>query len=317
MKVGFTTTMPVEIIYAAGHTPVDLNNIFITSAAVDYVEKAENRGFPRNTCSWIKGIYTAVHEHGIDAIVAVTEGDCSNTRSLMSVFQEENVRVIPFAFPIQLDRETLQREILQLTRALKTDEQEVMRIKKELDKIRSDLIYLDELTFDQDKVTGKENHLWLVNSSDFNGNPEDYSHRLQKFLQEAVNRTRLSYQFRFAFLGVPPIFEDLYDFLMENGIHVVYNEIQRQFSMPYLEPDIVDQYLHYTYPYTIFERLQDIKPELVRRNVDAVISYSQAFCHRQIDNIVLRRHISIPILLLEGDKPGKLDARTKLRLESF
>ena len=29
-KIGLTTTVPVEVIFAAGDTPVDLNNIFIT-----------------------------------------------------------------------------------------------------------------------------------------------------------------------------------------------------------------------------------------------------------------------------------------------
>ena len=29
-RIGITTTVPVEIIIAAGHTPVDLNNLFIT-----------------------------------------------------------------------------------------------------------------------------------------------------------------------------------------------------------------------------------------------------------------------------------------------
>jgi len=39
-RVGFTTTIPVEIIFAAGKIPVDLNNVFITdedpSAMADF-----------------------------------------------------------------------------------------------------------------------------------------------------------------------------------------------------------------------------------------------------------------------------------------
>ena len=60
MKIGFTSTVPMEVIFAAGHIPVDLNNIFITSDnAGDWVNKAELKGFPRNICSWIKGLYIA------------------------------------------------------------------------------------------------------------------------------------------------------------------------------------------------------------------------------------------------------------------
>ena len=59
-KIGFTTSIPVEVIYAAGKVPVDLNNLFISSKdASHHIDNAECDGFPRNMCSWIKGIYTA------------------------------------------------------------------------------------------------------------------------------------------------------------------------------------------------------------------------------------------------------------------
>ena len=39
-KIGITTTVPVEILIAAGLKPVDLNNIFITSKkSSKYIEK--------------------------------------------------------------------------------------------------------------------------------------------------------------------------------------------------------------------------------------------------------------------------------------
>ncbi|MGC9362622.1 MAG: 2-hydroxyacyl-CoA dehydratase family protein, partial [Candidatus Syntrophosphaera sp.] len=73
----------------------------------------------------------------------------------------------------------------------------------------------------------------------------------------------------------------------------------------------------YTYPYSVFERLEDIKVELEKRRIDVVIGYTQSFCHLQIDNILLKRNIDLPFLTLEGDQPEELDSRTLLRLESF
>ncbi|RLB69432.1 MAG: 2-hydroxyacyl-CoA dehydratase, partial [Deltaproteobacteria bacterium] len=32
MKIGITSTIPVEVVLAAGHTPCDLNNIFISAS---------------------------------------------------------------------------------------------------------------------------------------------------------------------------------------------------------------------------------------------------------------------------------------------
>ena len=90
LKIGITTTVPVEIILAAGYTPVDLNNIFIMDNEPNkLVEAAETAGYPRNICGWIKGLYSVVlsPENNINKIIAVTQGDCSNTHALMETFR--------------------------------------------------------------------------------------------------------------------------------------------------------------------------------------------------------------------------------------
>ena len=317
MNIGFTTSFPVEIVFAAGHKPIDLNNIFVAGNAKKFVEEAEFEGYPRNICSWIKGMYSVALTSEIDAVIGVVEGDCSNTHSLMETLKDKNIEVIPFSFTYNRDRKELEAEINKLEEYFQVEHSDVLKVKKRLDKIRRKLIRLDELTWKENKVTGLENHLWLVNSSDFNGDPDDYENRLDTFLQEVKKRDPIKTDFRFGFLGVPPIITDFYDFLLEHKTNIVFNEIQRQFSMPYLEENLVDQYLKYTYPYSIFDRLEDIKFEIKKRNLDAVISYSQSFCHRQIDNILIKKYVDIPVLTIEGDQPGELDARTKLRIESF
>ncbi len=60
-KIGITTTVPSELIFASGAVPVDLNNIFITSGhRKDFIRSAERAGYPRNVCGWIKGLYGTV-----------------------------------------------------------------------------------------------------------------------------------------------------------------------------------------------------------------------------------------------------------------
>ena len=317
MKIGFTTSFPVEIVFAAGHTPVDLNNIFVLGDAPAYVEAAEFAGYPRNICSWIKGMYSVAKTAEIDAVIGVVEGDCSNTHSLMATLQDEGKEVIPFSFPFSKDLDFLKKEFAKLEDYFQVEHATVLQMKKRLDQIRRKLIILDQLTYQENKVTGLENHLWLVNSSDFNGDPDDFEKRLDKFLAEAKQRPPIQAEFRLAILGVPPIITDLYDYLSEMNCQVVFNEVQRQFSMPQLEEDIYQQYLSFTYPYTIFDRLADIKPQLEKRQVDAVISYAQSFCHLQIDTMIIKKHLPYQVLAVEGDQPTTLDARTKLRLESF
>ena len=111
--------------------------------------------------------------------------------------------------------------------------------------------------------------------------------------------------------------DDIFDVVQESGAQVVFNEVQRQFSMPEREGSIVDQYLAYTYPYSVFHRLDYIVPELKKRSVDGVIHYVQSFCHRHIEDLIIRKKIDIPILTIEGESPGSVDVRTKLRIQAF
>jgi len=118
-------------------------------------------------------------------------------------------------------------------------------------------------------------------------------------------------------LGVPPIFNDLYSFIESLSARVVFNEMQRQFSMPYPTNSLLEQYLSYTYPYDIFNRIKDIKKEIKRREIDGLIHYVQSFCFRQIEDTILKKTLKLPILTIEGDQPSPLDSRNKTKLEVF
>ena len=315
--IAFTSSFPVEVIFAAGHIPVDLNNVFITNDSSAKVQNAELKGFPRTFCSWIKGNYIAALSTNPDLIIGIVEGDCSNSNSLLDIFTEDHFPVYRFSFPADKNYEDLDKEITRLEDYFGVSRKETLQAKQRLDKIRRKLIILDEWTWKERLVSGLENHFWLVNSSDFMGNPDRYESELDAFLTQAKKRDPLPAKLRLAYLGVPPIYKNIYETIIELGGDVLFNEVQRQFSMPYLLPDIVSQYLAYTYPYSVFDRLQDIKRELEKRQIEAVISYTQSFCHLQLDNLLLRKHIDLPFLTLEGDQPEEIDARTLLRLESF
>lgn len=316
--IGITATVPLEIILAAGLRPVDLNNLFITSNSPGkLVTQAETAGFSHNICAWIKGIYSTVINHGIREVIAVTGGDCSNTIALGEVLERRGVRVIPFEYPLDRSRETLQAQMESLRKELSTTWHEIEGMGSRLESIRAKLKRLDQLTYAKNVVTGLENHQFLVSSSDFNGNPDLFEKDLEQFLAKVQDRTPRTDEIRLGYLGVPPIFTQFYEFIESLDARVVFNEVQRQFSMPFGQVDIVEQYLQYTYPYDIGTRLRDIKEAINGRQLDGLIHYTQTFCYRQIYDIVLREVIPIPILTLEGDRPGPVDGRTALRIETF
>lgn len=299
--------------------PVDLNNLFITSGHRDrYIKAAEHEGYPRNVCGWIKGIYgTLAVDDCIDTVIGVTQGDCSNTHALMETLQLRNVRTIPFAYPYDRDPETLCREIGRLASELGTTIPDAEEVCAALEPLRRKLDRLDEMTWKENRIRGQENHFWLVSSSDFNGDWQEYEAKLDCFLAEASGRIPFCEPVRLAFIGVPPILDDFYDVAEEYGARFVFNEVQRQFSMPDRKGGLVHQYRAYTYPYDIFHRLSFILPELELRGVHGVIHYVQSFCHRQIEDLILRKKIPLPVLTIEGDQPGRVDERTRIRLQAF
>jgi len=308
----------VEIVLAAGMTPVDLNNLFIASQEPDaLVKQAESAGFSHNICAWIKGIYSAVLNQDIIKLIAVTGGDCSNTVALSEILARKGVEIIPFEFPLDRDREALTAQMDRLRVSLSTTWADIKSVKSRIDRIRSKLRELDRLTFQENVVTGFENHIFLVSSSDFKSDPDRYEKELDDFLADAKKRVPRKDKIRLGYLGVPPIFNDFYEYIESLGGRVVFNEVQRQFSMPVEDEDIVGQYLNYTYPYDIDGRLEDIRTAVKERALDGLIHYTQTFCFRQLYDIILREDLSVPILTLEGDRPRKLDSRTAFRIESF
>jgi benzoyl-CoA reductase/2-hydroxyglutaryl-CoA dehydratase subunit BcrC/BadD/HgdB len=317
-RVGLTTTIPVEIVYAAGLTPVDLNNLFIASPDPGaFLEIAENAGFPRTVCSWIKGIYGAVVDTGIDRVIAVTGGDCSNAVALAEVLEARGVRVHRFDYPLDRDRVLLKRAMELLMEEMGVSWDMVAGAALRLDRIREKLRRLDSMTFEDNVVSGRENHEFLVGSSDFGSDPDSYEQALDAFLGEAAGRSPFTSPLRLGLAGVPAVFDDIYDVLEQLGAGVVFNEVQRQFSIPGGGPDLVDRYLAYTYPYGLKQRLADIAAAVRERRLDGIIHYTQTFCHRQIHDILLRETLDIPVLTLEGDRPGPIDGRTLTRVETF
>lgn len=318
-RIGITSTVPVEVVLAAGDVPVDLNNLFAGDPdPARFIRFAEEAGYPRNICGWIKGLFGVVMEtRCVDAVIALTQGDCSSTLALVETLIVNDVPVFSFEYPFARDRDVLRLQIEKLAQRLGTRIEAAGEWMERLRPLRRKLADLDSLTWREGVVTGEENHRMLLSASDFGGNIARFDQEVTELLEKARFRQPLPGKVRLAYIGVPPMWSDLHRFLESQGARVVFNEMQRQFSMPFDSPDIVQQYLTYTYPYGVFARLEDIEPALRERGVDGVIHYTQSFCFRQIEDLIFRKKLALPILTIEGDQPASLDGRTKLRIGAF
>ncbi len=316
--VAFTSTIPVEIVFSSGRKPVDLNNLFISSSEQkNYLKEAEEQGLPRNLCSWIKGVYIAALKTKAKTVIGVLEGDCSNTHALLDLWKEKGIEVIPFSYPADRCPELLKFQIEKLKKKFKVSDQELNETHQKLNSLRELADRIDYLTWKENLISGFENHFFLISTSDFISSTKAYERKASRLIAEASRREPFPQKVRLAYVGVPPIFPEIYRFLESIGARVVYNEVQRQFTMPKNRHNLIDQYLSYTFPYDIYARLEDIKEEVKKREVHGVINYVQSFCYRSIYESLIKRSLNLPVLTIEGDLPGELDFRTRLRLQSF
>lgn len=317
-RIGITTAVPLEVLFAARVEPVDLNNRFIAHSNPEaLVEDAERSGFPRNVCTWIKGIYSVVRREGFKRVIGVVQGDCSNTHALMEILRSEGVETVEFAYPYSREPSEVRRELDRFLKAFGVSWHKAQKMQEKLREPRALLEELDRLTWEEGRVRGEENFQWCLSSSDMLGDPVLFAEKLKAFLQEARMRPAEPEGIPIGLVGIPPIVSDLFPFLLDRGVSVVFNEIPRQFTLPAFREDLVNQYAAYTYPYDIFFRIEDIQREAKRRKLKGIIHYVQSFCFRQIQDRILREQLNLPILTLECNRPGPMDAQTRTRLEAF
>src|SRR5208283_4132448 len=213
-RIGITTTVPIEVILAAGHTPVDLNNLFVNDPDPSrLLARAERHGFPLNCCTWIKGIFAAALEYGIDQVITVVSGDCSNTLMLKEVWEATGVKTIPLAYPQEPNEEAMAGVVNDFAVRLGTTPAAAEEMRGQLADIRALAAEFDMLTYKVNVITGAENHYWLVSSSDFNQNWRKFTIELQSVITEAGKRQPFKDRLRLGFIGVPSVFAaDFYAF---------------------------------------------------------------------------------------------------------
>jgi benzoyl-CoA reductase/2-hydroxyglutaryl-CoA dehydratase subunit BcrC/BadD/HgdB len=238
------------------------------------------------------------------------------------VLKRRKLMIITFAYPGEPDKDRIRPVLETFAADLGTTLEAGERVRQEIMPARELTDELDRLTWEENRASGFENHLWLVSSSDFNSDYPAYCKDVSGVIANVKNRKPYPEdELRLAYIGVPSVFaKDLYPYLERCGARVVFNEVQRQFSMPHLKrsaASLIGQYTNYTYPYTIGGRLDDIRREIKRRRIDGVIHYVQAFCHRGIGDVIFRETLGLPILTLEGNDNFFLTNHVKTRIEAF
>ena len=154
----------------------------------------------------------------------------------------------------------------------------------------------------------------MVSLSDLKGDVNEFERILDEVQEENVQ-----FSHRIALLGVPPINLDFHSLLASLGFHVVYDELPYEFARLTGKDlkELSKNYVDYTFSRNIKFRLDFLKKELKRRNVDGIIHYTQFACHHLLEDDILKKNLNYPFLTIQGDLPGETPKQAVLRLEAF
>ena len=319
-RVGFFSTSPVEVLLAAGLRPLDVNNAFISAPdRLDLLDQAEAEGLPRTSCAWTRGLYAATLAMELSRILVVTDGDCSPNRAMAELLRDQGVEVVEFRYPLADRSDAAVRSAMaDLAAHLGTTLDAAEAVRRELAPLRADLDRLDRLTWQEGWVTAEENHRWLVQSSDFRGDPVAYHDDLEAFLDSVSRRDAAGEGPRLGLFGVPPALTDLHEAVDAAGARVIFNEVASDFAMIPPADSLGEQYSRYAYPYGIRARVARARLEAERRGLEGWLVYDQTFCHHNLETPAVDRLLGdLPRLHLEGDAPGLVAGRDRIRLEAF
>lgn len=319
-RVGIFSTLPIEVLLAAGRRPVDVNNLFVTHPDPSlFLRRADSAGLPRALCAWTRGLLGAVISWELQTVVVVPQGDCSNNTTLAALLERLGIRVLEFNFPVAplRRRERMGYELDAFRRALSVSREKLDETFESMRPVRGLLEKMEALCWAERRLPGTQARHFLLQSTDMGGDPKLFSRRLEKVIGE-FSKAPVRSGPRVALFGVPNLVSDLAGRIEGSGAILALCETEHDFAMIPPAPTLEEQYLNYAYPYGVEARLEKFLRLAEEREIDGVVVYTQAFCHHNLELARVQEALSeYPTVVIEADVPGPLSQRDLTRLEGF
>ena len=194
----------------------------------------------------------AVWKFQIRKVISVVQGIVATTRRSWRFFNRTASKPLPCVPALQNRQEVFARPVGKACRLPGVDYARAEEMKHCLDSVCAKIHEIDKLTWMEQPGNGRgKPHLDGI-CKRFDGGLHGFRRTRLTILKIAQGRTPISHDLRIGVIGIPAICEDLYSFLTSLGGTRVFNEIQRQFSMPYQTKTLVEQYSHIRIPTTFF-----------------------------------------------------------------
>ena len=317
---GMTALVPPEVIYASGWSARDVNNGIPCSDCR-----------PRSKlCAWTAGWREEIFAGNLrlDALVVVAGGDCHNALADGQNAARKVDRAHFLFYPFDGDVDYMRGQLDRLTKFLTKGssppkgQKKLMSQIEELKGMGRDV----ERARSEGRIDPALAFRTLISFSDFEGDVARFRDKVINVLDKRESGGRqeddmkgLDRKPRVALIGVPPIYRDFHAVCAEAGLHAVFDELPHEFVRlggSDIE-ELAKSYSTYTFARPVDYRLEALKKDLDRHDIDGIIHYTQFTCHHQLEDGMLREKLKWPMLTLQGDLPGETPAQIRMRLEAF
>lgn len=307
-RVGITALVPPEIIYGAGASAIDVNNLVPECGLSP----------PSKLCAWTACWRELVlrGEVEVDSLVVVAGGDCHNALVDGQKLDRAGKRTHYLFYPFHGSESDMRGELESLAAFLggEVDERVFQRVHElkaiglEVDRLRS-----------EGQLSATDAFKVLVSFSDLGGDVGVFEGRVRALVERAGEGDDAKDLPRMALVGVPPINPDLHEVAGSLGLHIVFDELPYEFvRLGGRDIDeLVSSYSTYTFAREMDYRIERLAGELDRRRAEGIVHYTQYTCHHLLEDDVIRGELGLPVLTIQGDLPGPVDQQTRLRLEAF
>jgi len=199
--IAIFSTCPIEILYAAGLVPRDINNLFVTHERPEsLLAEAEAAGIPPTVCTWTRALLGTTVAHRFPKALVVVRGDCANNAIVGRLLLPPSVEVIEFSYPqSNSDRPGLRKALRSLMRRLNVAPTQVDAVFERFRPIRQMLLQIDQLAA-QGRIPAPVARFCLLDSTDMGGDPDKYQARLAGLIAECLRDPQPA----LAALGPPP-----------------------------------------------------------------------------------------------------------------
>ncbi len=300
MKIGVIPPVPMEPFVASHHEVVNLwSAFFLQQDRASWMDTARLAGFPENFSPWAMGLYGLVCERGLEAVFYPETGVPREVLKVLRLLGEQEIRLIPFSFPLLRNQQRLGEELDNLCKRLDVDPAVLETVMETWQQVRTVLRRFDGLQQRTGAFSSRDYSAMLARSMDPRGDLEGLRREIERGILDYrdLNRERWV---RLGILGLTPYRGGFYGLLEQAKAVVIYDEWGVENNPMSASTDLSVLYHQCSLPYGLKRRLERIQREAATRRLHGVILGVEYLSDCLRDEGFFKANLGLPVHTVEN-----------------